>query len=138
MGLGIVPGVAGDNIPGKWSLDGLSIGLDLQAEYRFSGIFSGFASANYNFLISTDHNGGTAGLILVHAGPRIYFTKQTFAGIGLGYGGLYSGGLGANALNFEPQFGINKKKAQFILGFNALTYNGYIVGILNLKLIFKF
>jgi hypothetical protein len=113
-----------------------SVGLSLQAENHFTSQFSGFISAGYNLLFSTE-GGGTAGFIPIQAGPRIYFDKQIFVGVGVGYGILTGGGDTESAFNYFPHFGINSQENQVILGYNVLSKNGVSSGFLDLKIVFK-
>ena len=112
------------------------VGLSLQAENHFTPQFSGFISAGYNLLFSTE-GGSTIGFITTQAGPRIYFAKQAFVGVGVGYGILTGGGDSEGALNYFPHIGINSKKTQVILGYNILSKNGFSSGIMDLKTVFK-
>lgn len=111
-------------------------GLSLQAENYFTPQFSGFISAGYNIVFSTE-GGGTIGFIPIQAGPRIYFDKQVFVGVGVGYGVLTGGGDTEGAFNYFPHIGINSKKNQVILGYNVLSKNGLSSGFLDLKIVFK-
>ncbi len=111
-------------------------GLSLQAENYFTPQFSGFISAGYNIVFGTE-GGGTIGFIPIQAGPRIYFDKQVFVGVGVGYGVLTGGGDTEGAFNYFPHIGINSKKNQVILGYNVLSKNGLSSGFLDLKIVFK-
>ena len=111
-------------------------GLSLQAENHFSPQFSGIITAGYNVLFSTE-GGGTLGFIPIQAGPRIYFDKQVFVGVGVGYGILTGQGESAGAFNYFPHIGFNSEKNQVILGYNVLSKNGVSSGFLDLKIVFK-
>lgn len=113
-----------------------AVGLSLQAENHFTPQFSGFISAGYNLMFSTEGS-GTAGFIPIQGGPRIYFGKQVFVGVGVGYGILTGGGETTGAFNYFPHIGINSKSNQFILGYNVLSKNGFSSGFLDLKIVFK-
>ena len=112
------------------------VGLSFQAENHFSPQFSGFISAGYNLLFSTE-GGGTAGFIPIQAGPRIYFDKQVFVGVGVGYGILSGGGDTEGAFNYFPHIGISTQRNQVILGYNILSKNGFSSGFLDLKIVFR-
>ena len=112
------------------------VGLSLQAENYFSPQFSGFISAGYNLIFSTEGS-GTLGFIPIQAGPRIYFDKQIFVGFGAGYGILTGQGETTGAFNYFPHIGFNSKASQVILGYNVLSKNGFTSGFLDLKVVFK-
>jgi hypothetical protein len=115
----------------------LGVGLSLQAEKRFTPQLSMFASAGYNLQFSTE-GGGTFGFIPIHAGPRYYFGKDVFIGVGLGYGVLTDQGETEGAFNYFPHFGANVKSGQFTIGYNALTKEGATIGFFDVKYIFNF
>jgi hypothetical protein len=133
MGIGLgAQGLLTDQAAGKV----FGVGLSVQAENHFTPQFSGVISAGYNFLFSTE-GGGNAGFIPIQAGPRIYFDKQVFVGVGVGYGILTGGGTSTGAFNYFPNIGINSKNSQVILGYNVVSKNGFSSGFLDLKIVFK-
>src|SRR5215472_18875170 len=88
LGIGAVGGTLTATYQGQTSFSStFSIGPSLQGEYRFSPLFSAFASGNYNLIFGTD--GETINFVSGLAGPRIYPSKAFFLGIGLGYGVMF-------------------------------------------------
>jgi len=98
----------------------INASLDLQGEYKVSQAISLYSSLAYNRLFSFNSSGG-AGYASLLAGPRAWFSEKFFIGMGAGIALATGGGSTSMIFNYNPHIGLNTKKAQFTLGYNALT-----------------
>jgi hypothetical protein len=144
IGLGIEGGTLAYCTGGSMHIapNTFSAGLALQVEYPICSMISGFASTNYNLLLvnpgEASQNGeSTANFISLLAGPRIYLVKKAFFGVGLGYGIITAQGSSRGGFSCEPQIGLNLRSTEIMLAYNAISYSGYAIGNVNVKLIIK-
>jgi hypothetical protein len=139
MGIGVVGGSLTSSYQGKTSFSAtFGIGPTLQGEYRFAPHFSAFASGNYNLIFGIGDYLETLNFASALAGPRIYPSKAFFLGIGLGYGVIFAKGNSLSGFSYEPQVGLNLKRSQLVLCYNAISvFPSASVANLNIEYIFK-
>jgi hypothetical protein len=133
IGLGIVPGTvlgSGGTI--------FSLGACLQGEYRFASHFSAFASVGYTNMFATGKETGHLDLIPMQIGPRAYLTSKFFVGAGLGYTILSEEGDKTEAFNYRPHIGIDGKKWQATMGYNAISKYGANLQSIDFTFVLKF
>lgn len=128
LGIGIGTGI--------YSNDGTAFATsaELQGESRLSPGISIFSTLAYNRLFG---DGGSAGYASLLAGPRVWFTDHFFIGFGGGIAFAAGDGASSTAFNYNPHMGVDTKKAQFSLGYNAISEEGDNVGFIQAKAIFK-
>ena len=111
------------------------VSAGLQFEYKPVQGFSLYSQLTYHRWFGGGNSIGIGSLLV---GPRAWFSEKAFVGMGAGLAYYTGNGASGTIFNFNPHVGISSKSAEFTLGYNGLSKEGYGSGFIELRAVANF